>query len=288
MTELIQRKYPSFSHVVSKLDTTYININSDLIMKDVEKLELALKKSKSYNKTNIKALITYLNKILKCLNENMELELAWNISSDVDIIKSYPVSLVCEEAYGINTCNYIEVSPGVKIVDIDTTVLANMIAFEFMFKDLGDTHNSIEKLLRECGVTGIEDSKILTDYLKTIYTNGAIFELSKTLKIEDSPYKIREDNTIQDYFNTKIFKANTYRDVVNHSCEYANTIVLSNIFKEAIKYKLDFKLLCLSSTRIQFEIKEFPDESIRDTIIGDVIIRVFGRRFKVCNKVKIY
>lgn len=288
MTELVQHKYPSFSHTVSKLDTVYVNINTDLIKKDIEKLESALKKSKSYNRENIKALISYLKKILKHLNENMELELAWNIDKDTDTIKSYPISLICEEAYGINTCNYIEVNPSVKIVDIDTTELANAIAFEFMFRDLGDSHNSIEKLLTECGVTGIEDSKILTDYLKTLHTNGAIFELSKTLKIEDSPYKIKEDNNIQDYFNTTMFKANTYRDVVSYSCEYANSVILSNIFKETVKYKLDFKLLCLNSTRIQFEIKEFPDESIRDTIIGDTIVRIFGRRFKVCNKIKIY
>lgn len=288
MTELVQHRYPSFSHMVSKLDTTSISVNADLIMKDIEKLEQALKKSKSYNKTNIKAILEYLKKILRCLNENAELELAWNVDNNTDIIKSYPVSLVCEDTYGINTCNYIEVNPGVKIVDIDTIELANIIAFEFMFRDLGDTHNSIEKLLKNCGVTGIEDSKVLTDYLKTLHPNGAIFELSKTLKIDDSPYKIREDNKIQDYFNTAIFKASTYREVVNHSCEYANTVLLSNIFKETMKYKLDFKLLCLSPTRIQFELKEFPDESIRDTIIGDTIIRVFGRRFKVCNKIKIY
>lgn len=290
-TEILQRKYldNQVYNVVSKLNNTIVNINIDLIIKDIEKFEEQLPRIKNkLNRENVKAIIKYLRDLVKTLNDDLTLELSWTIDKKTGFPKSYPMSLICEDAYNINTCSYIELDKENKFVDINLRRLADAIAFEMMCKDLGETHESIEESLKDCGVTTIESIDVLEEYYSKVSCGKSIYDLSKELKIGESAYYIRGESVIQDYFGTKRFNTKKYREAVKYSCEYANCIILGNIFKEANRTKSNLRLLSIDATRIQFEIKECEDRYIRDTLVGDIIVRILGRKFKLSNHITIY
>ena len=290
-TEILQRKYidNSVTNIVGKLNNTVITLNTELIHRDIKKFSEMLKKAKDrYNRENIKAINNYLRELVKTLRPDESLELTWSIDRKTGFPKSYPIRLVCEDLYGVNVCNYIELDKENKFIDIDLSKLANAIAFELMCRDLGENHESIEEALKNCGVTTVENIEVLENYYKKVCNGSSPYELSKTMQIEDSPYYLREENLIQDYFGCKTFKPKQYNDVVKYSCEYASSIILGNVFREANRTKSNFRLLSIDATRIQFEIKECSDKYIRETLIGDIIIRILGRKFKLSNHVTIY
>ena len=66
MIEIIQQKVPANTLVntFTKMDEVVVNVNSELIKKDIEKLKNMLSEPKSrYDAANIKALISYLDKL---------------------------------------------------------------------------------------------------------------------------------------------------------------------------------------------------------------------------------
>ena len=46
------------------------------------------------------------------------------------------------------------------------------------------------------------------------------------------------------------FDATTYKEVVQHSCEYANTLVVNSLVKEAAKAGVEFKLLSIDAPTV--------------------------------------
>lgn len=280
MIELIQKKMASNAMLssFSKLDEVEIPINIELVHKDIDRLHVYSKDVKNkYDKANIKALISYLEKLLKFINEQSILEICWNIKDDLPV--SYPMSLINEKTYGINICNYIETNADNKVVEIDLTDLADIIAFEFIARDLGETHESIEELLKTCGILGFTDSSLLTDFFKE---NGDdMYNLSKTMKIDDTPYMSYETHKIHDYFHSKEMKTTEYKDIVDYSCRYANTIIANNIMKNCLHHGIGCKLVMLNATNITVIVDSNDEVNIKQDIIDDISIRVFGRRFRI-------
>lgn len=287
MIEIIQQKVPANTLVntFTKMDEVVINVNSELIKKDIEKLKAMLSEPKNrYDAANIKTLISYLDKLLKNILEDSTFEMCWEVKDNIPY--SYPLNLINEKAYGIDICNYIEVAENEKLVQMNMTDLADIIAFEIMARDLGETHESIEELLKDCGIIGFEPSSLLTDFFKENGDN--VYELSKSMKIDETPYYSYDTKKVHDYFSSKEFKTKEYRDVVEYSCKYANTIIANTIIKNSLHCNIDIKLIMLNATNITFIVNATDEVSIKNSIIEEISVRAFGRRFKIEPDIQIF
>lgn len=288
MIELIQHKVTNseLSNNINKIEEIEVNIDKNMVEHDINRLKKELDKSTNrYDKANIKALIKYLEKLLKNTNEDGVLEICWNNSKD-GIPVTYPIKIINEQLYKVDISNYVATASNENIICIDLTELADIIAFEFIFKELGETHDSIEGLLDKCGILSFEDSSILTNRFKE--NNDKMFELSKDMKVSDTPYMSSEDYELHDYFHTKKFKVNTYKEVVEYSCRYAATLIANNILNNLNTNNINYKLLAINSTNIVFIIDKLENKEDYQSFIDEVSIRVFGRRFIVNTKVEVY
>lgn len=285
MIELIQSKSNmlEISNLITKVSEISLHVNKELIESDIERLKKELNETNNkFNILNIKALIKYLKKILKYTNEDSVFEIGWNIDKD-NLPCTYPLKLFNEPLYKVDVCNYIELDDNEHIVEIDTTEVADIIAFEIMFKDLGETHDSIEHLLRYSSVVGLESSSTLTDFFNE---NGdKVYELSKSMKIGETPYYSPELNKVHDYFHSKTFKTSEYREVVKYSCTYASAIIANNIVKNATHNGLDIKMLMVNDTQISFIINTDIDNC--NKLLDEIYVRAFGRKFVVKPKISL-
>lgn len=287
MVELMQNKISSEAALsqYDKMDEVSVSINKDLVLKDMDKLNKMMENPKNkFDKANIKGLITYLNTLLKKMLDDSTLEVCWHIKDGMP--ETYPFNLINERIYGINTCNYIELGSDEKLVEMDMTSLADIIAFEFMSRDLDQTHETIEELLKDCGIIGFEPASLLTNFFKE---NGdEVYRLSKSMKIIDTPYYSYDNKKVQDYFYSKEFKTDRYADVVEYSCKYANVLIANAIIKNSLHSNVELKLLMVDATNIAFIVNTTDEVNIKQNIIGDISIRTFGRRFQIEPNIQMF
>lgn len=287
MIEIIQQKVPAntLSGTFTKMDEVSVTVNSELIKKDIDRLKGMLAEPKNrYDAANLKGLIAYLEKLLKNVLEDSTFELCWELKDTIP--ESYPLNIINEKVYGIDICNYIEVAENEKLVQMDMTDLADIIAFEIMARDLGETHASIEELLKDCGIIGFEPASLLTDFFKE---NGdRVYELSKSMKIGETPYYSYDTKKVHDYFSSKEFKTKEYRDVVEYSCKYANTLIANTIVKNSLHCNIDIKMIMLNATSITFIVNATDEVNIKNNIIEEISVRAFGRRFKIEPDIQIF
>lgn len=286
MIELLQHKVPSSTMEApyNKMDEITIHLNKGIIEKDLERLRtLAEKPTNKYDKANINYLISYLQKLMKNINSESEFDMCWEIRDGLPY--TYPLNLINERAYGIDICNYVELSENEKLIHMNMKDLDDIIAFEFMARDLGETHESIEELLKNCGIIGFEPASLLTDFFKKNGDN--VYELSKSMKIEKTPYYSYENRKVHDYFSSKEFKTKEYREVVEYSCKYANTIIANTLIKNAT-HRGETKLIMLNATDIALIVSVDSDEEIKQKILEEISIRSFGRRFKIEPCIQIF
>ena len=108
MIELVQHKFNNaeLTGPFNKLDELSVSVNTELINKDIARLKDEEKNTNnSINKKNISALIKYLEKVLKYVNEESKFEFCWNIDKDT-IPSTYTMTLINEPLYKINFANY--------------------------------------------------------------------------------------------------------------------------------------------------------------------------------------
>jgi len=287
MIDLIQHSVDesTLTGYYNRIDDITLKMNKDIIIKDRNRLEEMSKKPKSkIDLTNIKALINYLNKLIKIIDKDENFELAWGIKDGLPI--SYPLTLLTENVYGIYADNYVEADLNEHIVEVNLNNLADLIAYSFMSRDLGETHESIEELLKNCGIIGIEDSNIIICHFNK---NGdKPYEFSKSFMIGNTPYYSFDTKEIYDYFHSKKFKTDKYREVVDYSCKYAATIIMNSIIENSTHLGISVKPIVINTTNLAFITNAKDEVNIKNNLIDEISIRVFGRKFKVHTHVDIF
>lgn len=228
------------------------------------------------------------------------LELSWDKGKD-GIYKTYPINFINVPLYKINTCNYIEVRSNQRLIMLDLTEMAEIIAFEFMYNDLGYDSLDIEKELSDCALYYPEDSSYMIDiFREDANPLGRMYQLSRDIKVEDSIHLDKEDRVLWDYFGTKQYKyrhnSTKYGDVVNYSCNQAALRVLSKINVKVPK-EIELNALMLTHNMVAFTLERSLESGSNDTIsvediekniLEGIEIRSFGRHFKINTDTKIF
>jgi hypothetical protein len=297
MIQIYQNKYliSDLKSLFIKGNEVTVKMNRDIIQKDLDRLELLNSEANNkYNKNNIKVLIKYIKKLIKGLNDDDTFEMCWELKDGIPA--SYPIQLINEPDYELDICNYIEVEPGCKVVSIDTTDIANVIAFDEMYRDLGETQESLEEAFKKCGITIIEKGSIIQDYFNRL--NVKPYYLAKTgFKVSSSPYISFETKNIHDYFYSKEFDSSYYRDVVSYSCRAANAVLMKELNTRLTsnndknkEREIIVKVLAVNDTNLTFMVSGNAVNSIdlKEIVSDSICIRIFGRRFSFNPNVIIY
>ena len=260
-------------------DTLSLSINTDMVKDDIDRLkgEIGVAHNK-IDDMNIKALITYLERIKRLADKKGSvIEIGWHNDNN-ELPSSYPVQFINDDLYKINANNYIELSGTQTYININLIDVANIIAYEFIYKDLGDDHDMIEDLLKDCFLISYEPAYKLTDKFKK--DGDEMYKLSQHMLIGETQYMSSDtDKYIYDYFSTKKFKVGdkaTYKEVVNYSCKYAMTIIANGIIKRGLTSGAKVKLVALNNTYIDILVDN------KDKFqIDNIAVHAFGRKFIV-------
>lgn len=275
-------KVDRLSNSLIKIGSTDINFNIQTILYDIYRLEKGLEGIKdredyrsNVNSQNITAIIKYLRSILKRAKRGV-VEVKWVV--DNGTIKSYPIEMKDIPEYGILTTDYIDINKG-KLLHLDYSELSDIIAFEMMYRDLGETNRTIEEKLDQIGIVAVNESKELTKHF-----TGSPYKASKVLPVEKSPYLTPDNNKILDYFGVCEFDADTYKKAVSYSCRYAMAIILESMIKENAILANKIKICGVFDTSIYL----LMDENMKDRLTDSICVRAFGRKFEVVPKAQIF
>ena len=197
------------------------------------------------------------------------------------VLKYTTIELRHIPEYNIEMTDYISVDSG-HLVRIDFKNVFEIIAVEMMYRDLGETMETMEEKLDDLGITGIYPASELLKH----FDESALL-LSKQFKIGDSPYAARNLSDNIEYFGTQRFKTKYYRDIVGYSVKHALTIIAKSILSKLQASNIDYKLCSLNDNGVYF-ITNYANTDL-DIILGDSVnIRAFGRRFEVKPKVTVF
>lgn len=267
---------------VHKLEPIELCINTDIIDIDIKNIRKALEKvNGKENHKNIEEIIKYLQK-LKAKVKDGKLEIGWNYRNDK--FYTYPINLQYNSEYQFDSCSYIE-AQNEKIIVLDFINIMSCLAFEYIYRDLGYTHDEMEKLLESVGIIGIADYSILTDFFEEEDLEPYLL---RSVRMEGSPYISETNHTIRNYFNTKKFSVvkATYKNVIDSSVEEILKCVLLDMMKRADKQNIDLKPIMISDTALGFIVKN--EDFDMEEFLSDTTLRLFGRTFLMKPDISVY
>lgn len=280
------------AQVVKHGEYCELKIHLESVIEDIDRLTNEAKSAYNDNdKANIKNLVSYLTKLKKHVGkEEAKLEITWHQGND-GLPSVYPLQFISYPVYGVETVNYIEVSGDEHIVNMDLSEMANLVAYEFIHRELGETHESIEKLLDESSLISANSTDVLNN--KFSLENKGMYDLSKQLLIGNCIMFSVDDKTVYDYFHTRGFKCTnktSYKDVVDYSCKYICTLIADHLIKKCKGLGVECKTLEISPNSLTFKVDKTkkPELDIKNQVIEDIDIQVFGRMFRLNIPVNIY
>lgn len=269
---------------ILKSDVFEIHLDTDIIKSDINRLKNELEEDNKINKTNIKALIKYLNTLVNSVDENGRIELCYNIKDNK--IVTYPITLKSYPEYNINTADYILLH-NEKMININITDIINIMAFEYIYRDFGYSIDDIEEVLCSAGIAGIVDIKDIKDFLNNEKLNA--FMIGRGAKMEDCPYISSETRTIKNYLGTNKFKLSSlyYNDVLIDNAKTITSLIASEVHKVLNDKGIDARIVMIGETNLAIIVNEDSDIET-SSLIENISIRFFGRNFKVDAQISVY
>lgn len=262
-----------------------VSIDCNAIQHDLDKLNNMNGRTNKIDRDNIKAIKKYLYKIAEYIDSNDSIQLKWSVKNNR--LTSEPIELIHLNPYGIKATDYVNVGKS-KLVHADYREVLEIIAFEMMFRDLGETHKSIEEKLINVGITTLEPSNVLTQFI-----DGSPLDYSKFMKIGDSPYATIDGKMSWDYFSSstkngdKAFTSGMYRECVGRSVDIANMIIMKNVVNNLNINKAKYGLCAINEDGIYMVINN-ADSIDMSSIFESVSVRAFGRMFEVVPNIEIF
>lgn len=273
--------YPNFTEA----EPFTLKFSAELLDKDIAKIKEQLSKAKNkFNIANLKQILDYLTKTRKKVVDG-EVEIGWIYNKNS--MYTYPVELKTVTEYNIDATDYIELH-NEKMIKLDFIDLIDIMAFEYIHRDLGYEHQDIENLLEKCGISGSVSTSIMTKFFEE--ESLSPFYLSLTAKMEDSPYIDSVNRTIKSYFGTDEFDIrkieSKYNSVINKSSKMVLDVIANDIFTTCLKKDIEIKLVSIGETNITFIVKDDTDINI-DELLENSTMRIFGRNFEIKPDIRV-
>lgn len=167
--------------------------------------------------------VNYLNYLLNQIKARRnKFEVKWSYDNTSGEIISEPLKFFRGK---FATTDFVQLS-GQKIVYVQYKKMCNIIAFYLSYKDLGYSFKDIENILKDKGLTTLND----THWLSQINFE---FEDIFSKEVINSDV-MGEDNSIYDYFGRKTVRdmREQYKKIIKSSFGYALYIILNDIFSE--------------------------------------------------------
>ena len=231
-----------------------------------------MKYTSSPRKKNLKIILRTL-KSISANQRNKTIPILWYCNNG--LVGQYPVELPNFESEGIDCMDFIVRPNNAIAVRIKYNQLADIIALEMMYKDMGYTHKDMEELLKGVGIITQHQAKILDSIVK----EEEPYKMSKIYKIQKSGYRQEEDNAIFDYFQNTVFYTNYYSRPVEYSCRNAISFILDNLLDLLKDYGVPFTLCATDDTQITFLIDRYKATEFVKIATEPITIRAFGRLF---------
>lgn len=254
---------------LTKPDKRVINIRlSDLLITlDKQRVERYKEEAISkYAVKNASNIIKYLEKLRYETDDDGSIEI--EMIDDGHIIKEVPIGLKFDRLHKVDASDYIIMGEEDKYTQIDLKNIADIVAFDFVHRELEITDKDIDHVLCEDSLTVINNSEKLLSYIKEQEDN--LYIIAKGFRVSDSPYYDIENKKIKDYFYTDEFKAKMYQDVLENSMSKISRLIA----KEIQRLNSKAQLVMCDTEMIGF--------TSRETIeIPDIVLSVFGRRYSV-------
>jgi hypothetical protein len=269
---------------ILKQEDVNIKVNSSMVEKDISRLnDMKSATNNIYDIVNIKRVLEALNGVYEWISADNEIDIKWVLKNGR--LETDPINIKNIEEYNIDINNYIEVEDDTEVIEVDTSDVLKMIAFEMMYRDIGEDNKSIEELLSKCSILGVNKDNPLIEYINNEHKE--ILRLTDVLRIDQSPYCCG-NGKIRNYYCTKVYKSDGYREVTRDNNYITNVIIANEILAQSNKNKIGIKLVSISNRKIIFIIRDEDKEVIMKTIPDKVNLRVFGRIFRVGLKINLY
>lgn len=290
----IQQNGYDTSGIVDLINKYYsksrITLNRSLINEDLEKFKRELQEAKGrVHRENVESIIRYLDTLIKCTNSKGEIELNW--SANKYGIKCSPLELLHSIPYGIMCTDYIDV--GTKsMIQVSYKSVYEGIAYDMMYRDLGETHQSMEDKLSDIGIATVYPISRLLEGLD----GESPVAMSQYMKIGDSPYASDNGKLSWDYFYSIVnsggsFNTGKYRDCVGRSFDITSVIIAKLVLSSLLRVKLKAQLCAVNTDGIYLIVNDSLDklDSLDlNNLFDTVVIRAFGRKFETKPKVRIF
>lgn len=258
---------------LSKLTSNRVDLDLELLNQDLEGAEQLLQKT-----TNPKRMaeLTELKAYLKRLIQSSKGGIATILWYEQDeIAASYITEFRDFDKEGISSTDYIKVPSDSSLVSIDYSRLANILAYELMYREYGETNRSIEDKLKDVGVIVTYPDTLLLD----VISDDTPYFDSKIFKVSSSPYYSNEDEEVYEYFQGKSFSTKYYAEPVSYSCKHALSFILDELLTKWAGASLQVTLCSINDTSIKCLVKNEEKEEFTALSSGVTTIRLFGRLF---------
>ena len=287
-------------------DNSNVSINSDsidsTILIDLDKLndirDKVMDKLSNDNlscKDDLVSKLSTIDIIKETIHNNDDSDSNVDVSvyvADNKNLKFYPNKFMFEDESDIDLSKCL--GDGLCAVNVNLIDIANIIAYELVHEDLCETFESMEKKLQDVGVGKVHEADKITKW----FNDEDILKIAKELLIGDSPYADYDSHFINDYFNVNRFpiytnnsisssrvnKHNHYKEVIEYSCKHAMSIIICSIIKTIARSEMNVVVTGYDEYTICAVVSDNDKEEF-PKILNDIVIRAFGRKFRVEPKI---
>lgn len=240
------------------------------------------------NKQNIKNLITHIEELFSArLNKSTFMQLEMNeTGSTIGVTPK----LVYERLYEYDDSNNLCILPTERFVTVRYKSLCDIIAYEYAHRDLGDSDEFIEGMLRECSIITPCKADILLDRIAEIskYDKLDLYSSVKGMKIGDCSHvdRVGPVRCVDDYFMSEQFVTNKYGRPLSYSTKLASSLILESILESTRGRKIKVIPVMISEDRLCYIARVKPEETL-GTLRDGLVLQAFGRKFIIDTEVDV-
>lgn len=260
----------------NKLDIQSIRFSKEQLKLTIERAQRL--KGKIKNKTsrdNVGAMEKHIKRIMKELDEDGTMEICW--SERDGVLSSYPIDIVDEEDYKLRMTDSI-LTVDKKLVKIKYSNIREIMAFKYIYRELGYDLNSIEEIMANIGISGVCSSEKLMEELKK---HGGVYNNAFSMVVRDSPYANTVKGEISGYFTGEKYvlkKGDTYGNIVRKNCKEVLSIIALETLKKCSNNGMRVELVSVDERTVTMMVDSKEDVS---RIVEQVSLRAFGRQLLI-------